>query len=208
MPDEGLDPVDDAPQVDGQAPVPIVDRVVPDMAFGPRADAGVVAQHMNGAVGGVRLVAQLLDRAKSVTSVTTPVTSWPALLNSSTACERIGEHIGQHGAHAGHGGRPPSALPMPPRPGDYRGAALEVLHATWADAKAGQRIISAGMSPGPRVRRLRQGEGRTRRRAAPGPRGEAVHVRSVDADHGTQFILGYAREGDRRWRRVRPAAFG
>ena len=59
---EGVDAIDDPHHVDVERPAPVVDVMLPDVAFGSRPDAGVVAHHVHGAIGVEGGVAECLDR--------------------------------------------------------------------------------------------------------------------------------------------------
>ena len=179
---EGVDAVDDAAQVHGEGPAPVVERVLPDLALGADADAGVVAQHVHRPVGGVRLVAQRAPpTARSLTSVTTPVTSWPAARSSATVSSS-----GSAKTSASTTFMPSRGEALAERPadaaaaaGDDRDPAGELLHQrrrrrTRAAAKAGQRSASSGMSSaGSGSADLGRRRAELRRRAARGRRGRS-----------------------------------
>jgi len=59
---EGVDAVDDAPDVHAECPLPVAELVLPDRTLCARADAGVVAQDVNRAVRGERRIPELLHR--------------------------------------------------------------------------------------------------------------------------------------------------
>ncbi len=61
---EGLDAVDDPPYVHGQGPAPVVQLVIPQVAFGSPAHPGVVAQHVDGPEPLVGLIAQRHHRVE------------------------------------------------------------------------------------------------------------------------------------------------
>ena len=127
------------------------------LPFGAGADAGVVAQHVDGAVGGVRLVAQLLDR-REVGDVGDDAGHLVArgAQSGDRLLERVGEDVGEHDAHAlGHGEALTERLAdAAGATGDHGDAAVEVLHASRAfiamraDAKAGTAHHLGGDVPG------------------------------------------------------------
>ena len=60
--DEGLDPMNDADHVDVDPPPPVGQVVLPHVALGDGARAGVVADHVDRAVARQRVAGQVLHR--------------------------------------------------------------------------------------------------------------------------------------------------
>ena len=86
---EHVDAVGDAEHVDAEGPAPVVRRVEPQLGFGRRSDAGVVAQHVDVAEPRRgRVASRSSTEATSVTSVGTPSTSAPCVLQRSRSWRR------------------------------------------------------------------------------------------------------------------------
>ena len=82
-----LDAVDRSPQVDAEHPLPVVDRRLGDR--GEEADAGVVAQDVDGAERVERRLRPVPRRRPAGTRRSrTPITSWPSARSSATASSR------------------------------------------------------------------------------------------------------------------------
>ena len=128
---ERLDAVDDAPDVDGEAPAPVVQRQLPHRHVFVGADAGVVAEHVDLAEGcdGAALE---LDHGFEARDVGDDADrAWRhAMYRGDGAVERglldVGEHDVRAFAGEALGDREPDAAGAA---GDDGGLSLEVLHA-------------------------------------------------------------------------------
>ena len=97
---EGVDAVDDAIDVDVERPTPIIHLVLPERPFRTGADAGVVAEQMDGAEPLERGIAKLLHRGEigDVAAHPDDVESFGLELAHRLG-ERVVIHVGQHHLH-------------------------------------------------------------------------------------------------------------
>src|SRR4051812_22750535 len=98
---EGVDAVDDAPQVDGEGPPPVVQLVFPDRTLRAGADARVVADDVHRAVRLQSCLTQRLNRLelRDVGGHTGDLESLLAKLVHGLR-QQVGLDVGQHDAHA------------------------------------------------------------------------------------------------------------
>ena len=124
---EDLHAIDGAPQVDGEGPLPVIDRHLGDRA--EDADAGVVAEHVHGAERVHRRLGQRLHvrQLGDVGGNADDVGPTPKL--GHRGIERVLANIGEYHPHAGAGEGPGDAQPDPRRrSGDNRDFPGDVVH--------------------------------------------------------------------------------
>jgi hypothetical protein len=123
-------PVDDAPEIDSQGPLPVLGGRLPEWAVEVALDAGVVTHEVDLAVGVQRLAGQCLHRLEAHHVGPHPQ---HVMRLRAELCDRLVQRrlldVGQHHLHSlareALGESPPHAAG---RASDHRHLALEVLH--------------------------------------------------------------------------------
>src|SRR5579884_2719718 len=135
---EGLDAMDHAQHIDVDAPAPVDQVVLPHVALGDRAGAGVVAHHVHRAEASKRLLGERLDRG-IVGDVGDHAGNIDALVGECSGClvQWFFEDIGQHHFHALAAETPAHGLADAAGSAGYdRHSALKVSHCvamvTWS----------------------------------------------------------------------------
>ncbi len=146
--DERPDPVDDAPHVDGDRPLPVLQVDVPHGRAATTGHAGVQERHVHLAVGGERLVAQVRHR-RPLGHVGDDGGRLESLApqTGDRVVERARLDVGEHDPHPASrhqlGGGPADAAR---RAGHHRDLAPQVLHACPPFVSAPARPASASSS--------------------------------------------------------------
>ena len=201
--DEGVDPVDDAIDMDAEGEAPVVDLVLPEPSVGAGGDPGVVAHHLDRTEVIERGVAQRLHRLEAGHVGHHPDGVGPSGAQlGHGGVEGFGLDVGEHDLHALAG----EALPHGPpdtagAPGDDGDLVLQVLHVSPPQFGAEQpRGPSDHGSGRGRATVLRGAPGRSREVIADAPDAPAHTGRlgtGSDARSGHPRRIGGRRHG---WR--------